>query len=205
MDRIEKNIILKKIIFLFIQVFVFFDLNCIENVSYPLLLSEVNYDYEKMLDAEKDTPIDKTSYEYSLNILRKEKNFLNSLRHINENPALTGEWKLTNKDGKQVVRHSYYFNNEIFIQSYNKELVLDNWGNRSLLYEGEDSRYYILSRGINIIRMIKIEGTKLFVYIVKDGQWLLDPIHEDGKYYFVKTDTDSVEQNPNLKEWFQKL
>lgn len=182
------NYFMKRIVLIFfLFLFISFSLECSDyKYSFSLLPSEINYDYDKMIDAEQDIPSDNTSYMYSRNILEKEKSFLNTCNRISEDSSLIGEWKLIDSEGNKINKHSYYFNNAISIHSYNNELVLDNWGNRSILYLGDENRYYILSRGILIIRMIKIIDDNLYVYIVKDGLWALDSIHENGKYIFKK-------------------
>lgn len=189
MDRINVFSSVRKLFFFIIYFFVLFSLECIEinNSILPLLPSEINYDYERMIDAEKDNPTDKTSYEYSLEIIKKEKEFLKTCKRLNKKKELIGEWNLVDSYGNEIENYSYYFENQISISLFSSELVLDNWGNRSFIYEGDAERFYILSRGINIIRMIKIYKNELFIYIVKNGNWVLDPIHEGGKYAFEKT------------------
>lgn len=189
MDRINVFSSVRKLFFFIIYFFVLFSLECIEinNSILPLLPSEINYDYERMIDAEKDNPTDKTSYEYSLEIIKKEKEFLKTCKRLNKKKELIGEWNLVDSYGNEIENYSYYFENQISISLFSSELVLDNWGNRSFIYEGDVERFYILSRGINIIRMIKIYKNELFIYIVKNGSWVLDPIHEGGKYAFEKT------------------
>ena len=205
MDRINVFSSVRKFFFFIIYFFVLFSLECIEinNSILPLLPSEINYDYERMIDAEKDNPTDKTSYEYSLEIIKKEKEFLKTCKRLNQKKELIGEWNLVDSYGNEVENYSYYFENQISISLFSSELVLDNWGNRSFIYEGDAERFYILSRGINIIRMIKIYKNELFIYIVKNGSWVLDPIHEGGKYFFKKVDDNEEGKVIDITEFIK--
>lgn len=188
MDGIANNLFQKKCIFFIVQFFILFSIKSteIKMDSLSLLNSEVDYDYNKMIDAEKDQPTIEGSYEYSMKIIDAEKEFLKSCGRIKKDESIMGEWNLLDSNGNSIEKHSYYFNNRISISEYNNEIVLDNWGNRSFLYLGEYNRYYIFSRGIGIIRMIKIKNNKLYVYIIIGGKWVLDPIHAGGKYLYVK-------------------
>ncbi len=206
MDRIKSIQILN--ICITLMFIVLNSLSCTEkNPKYylPLLDSEIEYDYDKMIDAQKDYPSDSNSYKYSQIIIKDEKEFLKKCKKINNDKSLIGEWRLINSNGDEISKHSFLFNNLISISEYKNEIVLDNWGNRSVLYVGSDNRYYIFSRGIGIIRMIKIQDNTLFVYIVQDKKWVLDPIHNEGEYYYKKV--NSVESNLDfdMKDWFEKL
>lgn len=195
-------------LFIFLHAFVITSLACKEKFPesrISLLDSEVNYDYELMIDAQKDSPSNETSYEYSLKIIKAEKDFLKRCLTITDNEELIGNWNLVDNDGKEIRNHSFLFNEHIIITKYKNEIVLDNWGSRSLLYSGNDNRYYIYSRGIGIIRLIKIRDDKLFVYIVKNKEWVLDPIHDGGKYSFQKKCTDTNVFTEDMKKWFEQL
>ena len=113
MDRINVFSSVRKFFFFIIYFFVLFSLECIEinNSILPLLPSEINYDYERMIDAEKDNPTDKTSYEYSLEIIKKEKEFLKTCKRLNQKKELIGEWNLVDSYGNEVENYSYYFEN----------------------------------------------------------------------------------------------
>ena len=171
----------------------------------PLLQTEVEYDYIKMIDAQKDHPVDETSYDYSLKIIKEEKEFLKQCESISDDNSLIGSWKLVNAESKEIKNNSFLFNELISISKYNESIVLDNWGNRSILYHGSNNRYYIYTRGIGIIRMIKIHDDQLFVYIIQNKEWVLDPIHNDGVYSFKKEKNEPDYFSPDINDWFEKL
>lgn len=191
MDRVKQyfNIFL----YVFFHFFIVTSLSCTEKApvkNFPLIDSEIQYDYDRMIDAQKDNPLDKNSYEYSKKIINAEKEFLKNCSSINENNSLIGNWKLVDRNGSLIKNHSFLFNELISISKYENKLVLDNWGNRSVLYQGNENRYYIFSRGTGIIRMIKIEDNMMFVYIVKNNEWVLDPIHNNGEFIFKKSNDE---------------
>lgn len=196
------------ITYIFLQFFILNSLACKEiyqERTYPLINSEIEYDYEKMIDAQKDYPLDNTSYVYSLEIMKAEKEFLKGCNVIKGNDSLIGDWDLVDSTGMKIRKNSYLFNDYISISKYENNIVLDNWGNRSLLYLGSNNRYYIYTRGIGIIRMIKINEDKLYVYIIQNKKWVLDPIHNDGEYFFRKTCNETNNYNIDMNEWFKKL
>ena len=202
--KLYHNIILS----IFLQVFMLNTLACKENYPHktmPLINLEIGYDLDKMIDAQKDFPSDDTSYEYALDIIKSEKEFLKNCEIVNEDNDLLGDWKLVDNKGTEIKKHSFLFNEFISISKYKNDFVLDNWGNRSFLYQGNNNRYYIYTRGIGIIRMIKIKEDNLAVYIIKNNQWVLDPIHNDGEYFFKKTSNEANNYNIDMKTWFEKL
>ena len=144
MDRIK--VFRNGIFVIFLQFIILNSLACKEKYpgkTMPLINPEIDYDYDKMIDAQKDQPLDETSYDYSLEIMKAEKEFLKKCKTINDDNSLIGEWKLVDKAGKEIKNHSFLFNEFISISKYKNDIVLDNWGNRSVLYLGNKDRYYI--------------------------------------------------------------
>ena len=184
MDRIRKKLFFS----IFIYVFIMSLINSNEsNINeFPLLSSEVLYDFELMYDAQKDNPENKESYSYSQKIIKQEKLFLDGCILTGIDNDLSGKWKLVDKNGKLINHNSVYFDNTIMISKKDEGYTFDNWGNRSAIYKGEDNRLYIYTRWICIIRLLIISDDKLYVYIIKNGKWKLDPIHENGQYIFKK-------------------
>lgn len=196
------------ILYIFLHFFILHTLVCKEyflEKTMPLIKSEIDYDYDKMIDAQKDQPLEDTSYEYSLEIMKAEKEFLKNCSSINLDDELIGDWRLVDKNDTVIKNHSFLFNEFISISKYKNDFVLDNWGNRSLLYLGSNNRYYIYTRGIGIIRMIKINEEELSVYIIKNKKWVLDPIHNDGEYIFKKISAEIKKNDIDMSDWFQKL
>ena len=171
-------------LFFILSVSLFCEEKCLK--EYPVYENEVVYDFELMFDGQQDMPEISGSYEYSMGISEMEKTFLTECETLLPDGSFEGKWYLVDDEGTVIRKNSVYFNYLTEILTYNNELYLDNWGNRSLLYKGNDDRFYIYTRWINIIRMIKFFDDTMYVYIIDDGRWVLDPIHENGKYYFLK-------------------
>lgn len=184
MDRVRKKFVCS----IFVYVFIISLINSKEpnKKELPLLSSEVLYDFELMYDAQKDNPDNKESYGYSQQIIKQEKLFLEGCNLTGIDNDLSGKWELVDKNGKLINHTSVYFDNTIMISKKYEGYTFDNWGNRSTIYKGEDNRLYIYTRWICIIRLIIISDDKLYVYIIKNGKWVLDPIHENGQYFFTK-------------------
>ena len=81
---------------------------------------------------------------------------------------------------------SYNLCNLTNIIKLDRYYVLDNYGNRSFIYRNNNGRLYIYTRWINIIRMFEIIDDKLYFYIIQNNKWILDPIHMEGRFYFVR-------------------
>ncbi len=179
--------IIKKSILLSMILLSFSSLNCqtfgLNDI--PLFSSEVNYDINLMIDAQKDFPLNEYSVLYADQIVEAENDFLKECSKLESSPYV-GVWKLTDQLGNLVGHHSFNFSDTIEISMYKNSIVFDNWGNRSFLYAGNNDRLYIFSRWINIIRQINVIDDKMYVYIVDDNKWVLDPIHENGKYFFTR-------------------
>ena len=202
------RIIQKVILLVVLQISILNSLSCKEyalDKIMPIIDSEIEYDYYKMIDAQKDHPADINSINYSLEIMKAEKEFLKKCKTIQDDDSLIGVWRLVDKNGKNIKNHSFLFNEYILISKYINDIVLDNWGNRSVLYLGNNNRFYIYTKGIGIIRMIQIKDNKLFVYIIQNKEWILDSIHNDGEYIFKKINNATDKNELDMKNWFKKL
>lgn len=183
MDRVIKSLIIALFLLLSASSF----LSCQENYNKQIRMTEleVNYDIDLMLDAQNDNPQIPESVSYSEEIIKAEREFLNSCSYLLES-SFVGSWRLIDEKGNYIENQSLYFDGNINISIYNNKTVLDDLGNRSYIYTGDNGRMYIYSRWINIIRLLVFKNDKLYVYTVKDNQWILDPIHMNGRYWFQK-------------------
>ena len=167
------------------KLFIFFMLVIAYFCSYAsdrfVMSDEVNYDIEFMKDG--DSP---DNFELYSNIIELEKKFLNNCEKITDGEDFLGEWILVddNQTPQNVV--SYNLCNLTNIIKLDRYYVLDNYGNRSFIYRNNNGRLYIYTRWINIIRMFEIIDDKLYFYIIQNNKWILDPIHKEGRFYFVR-------------------
>ena len=179
-NKQKNKIILIVICFLFLS-----NTNFI-NDKHEIIKDEVIYDLDKMTYALYLGSLSNEE-EYAQRIMNEERKFLNEkCEFINESDDFVTIYKLQDGDGNFIENESIFFNDKIKFYSYDNKIISENWGNNSYVYKGKESRYYIFTRWIGIIRLLKFEGDKLFVYIIKNNEWVLDPIHSDGKYCFIK-------------------
>lgn len=167
------------------KLFIFFMLVIAYFCSYAsdrfVMSDEVNYDIEFMKDG--DSP---DNFELYSNIIELEKKFLNNCKKITDGDDFLGEWILVDDDQTPQNVVSYNLCNLTNIVKLNGYYVLDNYGNRSFIYRNNNGRLYIYTRWINIIRMFEIIDDKLYFYIIQNNKWILDPIHKEGRFYFVR-------------------
>ncbi len=167
------------------KLFIFFMLVIAYFCSYAsdrfVMRDEVNYDIEFMKDG--DSP---DNFELYSNIIELEKKFLNNCEKITDGDDFLGEWILVDDDQTPQNVVSYNLCNLTSIVKLNGYYVLDNYGNRSFIYRNNNGRLYIYTRWINIIRMFEIIDDKLYFYITQNNKWILDPIHKEGRFYFVR-------------------
>lgn len=149
--------------------------------AYSILEDEVIYDIDFMLDSDN---LDK--YDEYLRIIEQERNFLNNCQKVKEDNGITGNWILVNRENIEQKKVGYSLCELTEIGKYNDYIFLDNYGNRSFLYLSDKGRLYIFTRWLNVIRMLEIEDGKLFFYITQNDKWVLDPIHNNGEFYFIK-------------------
>jgi hypothetical protein len=192
MYRINKRIILLFIIILTISLNAFADKKKIKEIKteYPLLEDEINYDIDKLIEGldEKDDEL----YNYAQDIIHKEHDFLNTKEKVSyDDLKYIGNWKLVDKKGNEIERNYLNFDEWIVIKERKSVMVLSNFTGSSSIYKGENGRYYIYTRWANIIRMLQFVDGRIYVYIVRDGKWVLDPIHDGGKYVFEKREVNA--------------
>ena len=108
--------IIKKSILLSMILLSFSSLNCqtfgLNDI--PLFSSEVNYDINLMIDAQKDFPLNEYSVLYADQIVEAENDFLKECSKLESSPYV-GVWKLTDQLGNLVGHHSFNFSDTIEI------------------------------------------------------------------------------------------
>ena len=192
MYRIDKRIIFLPVIFLTIILTSFSKSRNVKEIKteYPLLADEIDYDIDKLIEGLDEK--DKELYNYAQEIIKKEHAFLNAKDEVlYDDLQYIGNWKLVDKKGNEVERNYLNFDEWIVIESIDSTLVLSNFTGSSSIYKGENGRYYIYTRWANIIRMLQFVDGRIYVYIVRDGKWVLDPIHDGGKYVFEKREVNA--------------
>lgn len=187
MDRMKKNFYL-----LFTLSFLIF--SCIySHDSVVLMFPKEKYepndiDITLLLSDENDLTFDE--YNYQRLLIRQEHEYLDSKNKmlLNDGSFLIGTWLLCDSDLNPIEKRFYNFSNQNIIGNYNEFLVIDNLNSRSYIYQGIDNQLYIFTRWVNLIRQIKILDNEMYFYILDGDNWILDPIHAEGKYTFIKAE-----------------
>lgn len=116
-----------------------------------------------------------------------EEQFLSKLE-IYPNEFLLGKWILIDKEGNTPKKiNSDYYSSSYFniIYEHNYFEYNDAETYKSIYFDGNDYYFQTLVYSVLIKRMV-VDNDKIYLYVLKNGEWILDPIHEGGKYFYVK-------------------
>lgn len=183
MDRI------KKILIIFISIFVLCSFSQVQKIPYKFLRQNCEPDWlliEKIEEGYKDDS-SLEDYEWWLEATSKTQDYLESLNKLSINQSLMGEWYLFDTNGNKIEKYGYDISYHIIFYEYNHFMQYRDLSNAGWLYKGRNEEFYYESRWIGYLRQIKIFDDKMYIYILDGDYWVLDPIHEGGKYAFEKT------------------
>ena len=125
--------------------------------------------------------------EYVENSIEKQEQFISSLTKSKDNSELLGTWELKDSVTNEIVnKFSFYTGNEFSIKKYNSYLEYHYKSNTDFIYTNGKEFYFYPSVHFYFLKRIVLTEDKLFFYILNDNEWILDPIHEKGKYYYVR-------------------
>lgn len=116
-----------------------------------------------------------------------EEEFLSKLE-IYPNKSLLGKWFLVdNKSNIQKNKNSKYYSpyNFKILYEHNYFEYNDAESYSNIYFDGKDYYFTPIVYSILLKKMV-VENDKIYFYVLKNGEWILDPIHEGGKYYYVK-------------------
>ena len=109
-----------------------------------------------------------------------------------------GTWKLADADGKPVDRSLLSSTRRTaFFSADEKFNIVNNEGKLTYQYDGsawygsfqsnlhyDSDDCYLLLRWCGIFKQIKIVDAYLYFYVLDGYEWILDPIHEGGRYRY---------------------
>lgn len=125
--------------------------------------------------------------DYENEISSKIETFISSLNKLNVNSVLEGNWILVDSEFRNnILKNSYHNANSFAITSANNFLEYKYSYYVSNIYSDEENLYFFPSVHSWIIKRIVLSDEKLYLYILENGEWVLDPIHDGGKYFYVK-------------------
>ena len=131
--------------------------------------------------------------DYTIEVADRIIEFLHTLPTVptpENKKELLGTWILQNETGTAVDGNSRRYEIEKIFDILSKDyddgkLRLQCGPLFSYLSFAENGDIYIfVAFVIGRLRQIKLYDGKLYFYILHYNKWILDPIHEDGKYYY---------------------
>ncbi len=168
-------------------------INC-ESVSrvpkrIPREESELDNIYvDKLYEGQKD---DATleAFDYLCDVSEKIANYLKKLHLISiyDYYELMGDWILVDEKLNPITNSRRFFMNyEIqIVNIFHDNLSFSNLDSTTLMYEDKNNDFVFTTNWIRAIRKTKIKDNMMYVYILNGDYWELDPIHSDGKYFFI--------------------
>lgn len=116
-----------------------------------------------------------------------EEQFISKLK-IYPNESLLGKWILIDEEGNIPKKN----NSEYYAASYFRIHITNNYYEYNfaetyseIYFDGSDYYFHPLVYSILLKKMV-VDNDKIYFYVLKNGEWVLDPIHEGGKYFYVK-------------------
>lgn len=136
-----------------------------------------------------DNSDDYNDEQYIKSVYTKEKEFFEKLTKTHYKLDFEGNWILVDSQLQSVSKKSSYYNTNSFsIERINNYIEYRYTYTSGIIYTNEIDFYFHPSVHSWIIKKIKIEDDKLYLYILENDKWILDPIHEGGKLFYIKSE-----------------
>lgn len=148
---------------------------------------EPNYELNKLIEGSAQD--DLISYEYYLSICNLVNNYLFNQCddcYGDKYDDYIGTWQLVDSEDNIRDDYIYELNSKFQILSENYYLKINILHYSSKLKKGVDNQVYFYTEWIGAIRQLKLIDNKLYCYIEDGDKWILDPIHQNGEYYYKK-------------------
>lgn len=142
-----------------------------------------NLDPQRLIDEEESTA-------YSADANERIYSWLETLdTHITDKrqDAFIGTWVLKDNQKKKIDKYAMGSGSEFHIMIMSEKLYyrmksLDSY----LRFSDEGDVYIVPSFLFGVVKQIRIIENKLYLYVLTGDKWILDPIHEGGKYFYEK-------------------
>ena len=155
---------------------------------------------QKLLDSEyKPSP---ALHEYAMEANRRINDFFQYLvtgNTTDQSKSYIGHWVLENNNsekkgsGESSEGHEWGAGYACDILLQKNQLFYSCAGADSYLYFSESGNVYIkLQWYYGIIKQIKIINNYMYLYVLWGDKWILDPVHENGAYRYVKYDSVNI-------------
>ncbi|MDR1047498.1 MAG: hypothetical protein LBL64_06970 [Treponema sp.] len=140
-----------------------------------LIDAELHYTKEKGIYLDECNKKIDTLFE-TANIIANEENIL----------KYSGNWIIVDKNNNSVERYSVSAPKLFFIENINDYLRYRRAESISYLYFYKDNLYISPNIHFAIIAKLILIDNRLYFYILENDKWVLSPIHDGGKYYYIK-------------------
>ena len=167
-----------------------------------------NISIQRLYDGQKDDA-SKDDYEYICYCSKQIMQFLNSLDRLDSKKykRLIGNYRLVDNKKNNIEPRNHFF-----LSDYVSILIIEDGflsfqsnDSTSSIYIDSLGNMFFQSRWIEAIRQIRIYDEKMYIYILDEDYWVLDSIHDGGKYFFLKIDSNVPDEPFDMNEWFKKL
>lgn len=177
---------MKRNSFLFILIYSLYLFNCTAQVVTSLPLENKtlqDIDSYKLFEMNKKFE----DNEYTEKTIKKHEKFISLLNKSQNDNEFLGKWELIDAKTKETVdKFSFYTGSSFEIQKYNSYLEYHCNSNMSFIYTDGKEFYFYPSVHFSFIKRMILINDELYFYILQDNNWILDPIHENGLYYYSK-------------------
>ena len=157
--------------------------------SFPRKDNEpANMDPDKLLDSE--THYTKELGEYAKEEWEQLESIFSLPRYPSTDPLdIVGEWRLKGYDkatstATERWRGTDYFDifelgNPAGTYSFHSSV------HHSPIYQGKSGELYIIPTWLyGTLKQLYLMGNRIYIYVLVEDEWVLDPIHESGKNYY---------------------
>jgi hypothetical protein len=99
-----------------------------------------------------------------------------------------GQWVLQDEDGNSIDKtHRWGASEYFYIVESEEKLKYTYKFKHSYIHYSDHGEFYISTNwDAGIIKQLKIFDSRLYLYVLLYDNWILDPIHKWGKYFYVK-------------------
>lgn len=101
--------------------------------------------------------------------------------------AFIGTWLLKDNHKKEIDKYVMGSGPEFDIMLNSEKLYYRKQSSYSYLYFSDEGGVYIAPAFLfGVVKQMKIIENKLYFYVLTGDKWILDPIHDGGKYFYEK-------------------
>ncbi|HPX25602.1 MAG TPA: hypothetical protein PLG87_02250 [Treponemataceae bacterium] len=101
--------------------------------------------------------------------------------------AFIGTWVLKDNQKKKIDKYAMGSGPEFDIMLNSEKLYYRKQSSFSYLFFSDEGDVYIVPAFLfGVVKKLRIIENKLYLYVLTGDKWILDPIHDGGKYFYEK-------------------